>query len=86
MTLQSQDFQPLDVLEAVKLNKDLPSALKYLSHSCPICEEQVTFSKVRPPGSSGTRPVPVLYGPVPSSVCAEQVGLLMERILDICIY
>ncbi|CAL8313607.1 uncharacterized protein si:dkey-181m9.8 isoform X1 [Gadus morhua] len=46
MTLQSQNFQPLDVLEAVKLNKDLPSALKYLSHTCPICEEQVTFSKI----------------------------------------
>jgi hypothetical protein len=53
MTLQSQNFQPLDVLEAVKLNKDLPSALKYLSHTCPICEEQVTFSKVRPPGLPG---------------------------------
>ncbi|CAL8277789.1 unnamed protein product [Lota lota] len=46
MTLQSQDFQPLEVLEAVQLNKDLPSALKYLSHTCPICQEQVTFSKI----------------------------------------
>lgn len=51
MTLQSRDFQPLEVLEAVQLNKDLPSALKYLSHTCPICQEQVTFSKVRAAGS-----------------------------------
>ncbi|KAJ3594499.1 hypothetical protein NHX12_003806 [Muraenolepis orangiensis] len=46
MTLQSRDFQPLEVLEAVRLNKDLASALKYLSHTCPICQEQVTFSKM----------------------------------------
>ncbi|CAL8347779.1 unnamed protein product [Merluccius merluccius] len=46
MTLPGQDFKPLEVLEAVQHNKDLASALKYLSHTCPICQEQVTFSKI----------------------------------------
>lgn len=48
MTMQSRQFQPLEALEAVQLCKDLASALKYLSHTCPICQEQVTFSKFVP--------------------------------------
>lgn len=45
----SQDgctFNPADVLEAVQTCQDVPSALKYLSHDCPICREQVSFSKM----------------------------------------
>ncbi|XP_076023798.1 E3 ubiquitin-protein ligase RNF31 isoform X2 [Genypterus blacodes] len=41
-----QNFNTADVLEAVQLNRDFPSALKFLSHSCPICQEQVSFSKI----------------------------------------
>ena len=47
MTMEEQSFTPGDVLEAVRLNRDFPSALKFLTHSCPICQEQVSFSKVR---------------------------------------
>ncbi|KAM9439170.1 uncharacterized protein Hap1MRO34_026512 isoform 2-T2 [Clarias gariepinus] len=39
-------FTPADVLEAVQACRDIPSALKYLSHVCPICQEQVSFSKM----------------------------------------
>ncbi|XP_060729774.1 uncharacterized protein si:dkey-181m9.8 isoform X1 [Tachysurus vachellii] len=39
-------FTPTDVLEAVQACRDIPSALKYLSHVCPICQEQVSFSKM----------------------------------------
>ncbi|XP_053544638.1 uncharacterized protein si:dkey-181m9.8 isoform X2 [Ictalurus punctatus] len=39
-------FTPADVLEAVQACRDIPSALKYLSHDCPICQEQVSFSKM----------------------------------------
>lgn len=44
-------FTPADVLEAVQACRDIPSALKYLSHDCPICQEQVSFSKVREHGT-----------------------------------
>ncbi|RVE61393.1 hypothetical protein OJAV_G00170150 [Oryzias javanicus] len=46
MTLQGQSFSPADALEAVQLNKDFSSALKFLTHTCPICHEQVSFSKI----------------------------------------
>ncbi|MCI4390533.1 hypothetical protein PGIGA_G00123640 [Pangasianodon gigas] len=39
-------FTPADVLEAVQACRDIPSALKYLSHDCPICQEQASFSKM----------------------------------------
>ncbi|TUE19849.1 E3 ubiquitin-protein ligase RNF31 [Bagarius yarrelli] len=39
-------FTPADVVEAVQACRDIPSALKYLSHDCPICQEQVSFSKM----------------------------------------
>ncbi|XP_073347595.1 E3 ubiquitin-protein ligase RNF31 isoform X2 [Pagrus major] len=45
MTMEEQSFTPGDVLEAVQLNQDFTSALKFLTHSCPICQEQVSFSK-----------------------------------------
>ncbi|XP_070829348.1 E3 ubiquitin-protein ligase RNF31 isoform X2 [Chaetodon trifascialis] len=46
MTMEGQSFSPGDVMEAVQLNRDFPSALKFLTHSCPICQEQVSFSKI----------------------------------------
>ncbi|XP_026170416.1 E3 ubiquitin-protein ligase RNF31 isoform X2 [Mastacembelus armatus] len=46
MRMEGRSFSPSDVLEAVQLNKDFPSALRFLTHSCPICQDQVTFSKI----------------------------------------
>ena len=46
MRMKGRSFSPSDVMEAVQLNRDLPSALRFLTHSCPICQDQVTFSKV----------------------------------------
>uniref|UniRef100_A0A8C9VZN4 E3 ubiquitin-protein ligase RNF31-like n=1 Tax=Scleropages formosus TaxID=113540 RepID=A0A8C9VZN4_SCLFO len=39
-------FAPEEVLEAVLSCRDLPSALRFLSHECPICREQVSFGKI----------------------------------------
>ncbi|KAG9355947.1 hypothetical protein JZ751_000791 [Albula glossodonta] len=46
LSLEGRSFAPEDVLEAVQSCRDLPSALRYLSHECPICREQVSFSKI----------------------------------------
>lgn len=46
MRMEGRSFSPGDVMEAVQLNRDFPSALRFLTHSCPICQDQVTFSKV----------------------------------------
>ncbi|XP_056247457.1 E3 ubiquitin-protein ligase RNF31-like isoform X1 [Seriola aureovittata] len=46
MRMKGRSFSPSDVMEAVQLNRDLPSALRFLTHSCPICQDQVTFSKI----------------------------------------
>ncbi|KAL7851635.1 hypothetical protein AOLI_G00219910 [Acnodon oligacanthus] len=46
LSLEGCSFSPTDVLEAVQACRDLPSALKYLSHDCPICQEQMSFSKM----------------------------------------
>ena len=46
LSLEGRSFSQADVEEAVQSCRDLPSALKYLSHECPICREQVSFSKV----------------------------------------
>lgn len=46
MTMEGRSFSPGDVMEAVQLNRDFPLALKFLTHSCPICQEQVSFSKI----------------------------------------
>ncbi|XP_056913239.1 E3 ubiquitin-protein ligase RNF31 isoform X1 [Takifugu flavidus] len=46
MSTPGHSFTLADVLEAVQLNRDFPSALKFLSHSCPICQEQVSFSQI----------------------------------------
>uniref|UniRef100_A0A3Q0R4P5 Si:dkey-181m9.8 n=1 Tax=Amphilophus citrinellus TaxID=61819 RepID=A0A3Q0R4P5_AMPCI len=46
MTMEGRNFSSADVLEAVQINRDFPSALKFLSHNCPICQEQVSFSKI----------------------------------------
>ncbi|XP_060941106.1 E3 ubiquitin-protein ligase RNF31 isoform X2 [Limanda limanda] len=45
MRMEGRGFRPGDVMEAVRLNRDLPSALRFLTHCCPICQDQVTFSK-----------------------------------------
>nr|XP_020465906.1 E3 ubiquitin-protein ligase RNF31-like isoform X2 [Monopterus albus] len=46
MRMEGRSFNPADVMEAVQLNRDFPSALRFLTHSCPICQDQVTFSKI----------------------------------------
>ncbi|XP_072219236.1 E3 ubiquitin-protein ligase RNF31 isoform X2 [Leuresthes tenuis] len=46
MMLQGRSFSPADVIEAVQLNRDFPSALRFLTHTCPICHDQVSFSKI----------------------------------------
>lgn len=46
MTMEGRGFSPHDVMEAVQLNRDFPSALKFLTHRCPLCQEQVSFSKI----------------------------------------
>ncbi|XP_051556304.1 uncharacterized protein LOC127442368 isoform X3 [Myxocyprinus asiaticus] len=46
LSLERCRFSPTDVLEAVRSCWDLDSALKYLSHDCPICQEQVSFNRM----------------------------------------
>ncbi|XP_048385271.2 uncharacterized protein si:dkey-181m9.8 isoform X2 [Stegostoma tigrinum] len=46
MSLQDNNFTAEDVVEAVQSGLNFESALRYLSHECPICGEQVTFSKI----------------------------------------
>ncbi|XP_029970898.1 E3 ubiquitin-protein ligase RNF31 [Salarias fasciatus] len=46
MTMEGRSFSPADVMEAVQLNRDYPSALRFLTHICPICQDQVSFSKI----------------------------------------
>ncbi|XP_035490530.2 E3 ubiquitin-protein ligase RNF31 isoform X3 [Scophthalmus maximus] len=46
LAMEGRSFSPGDVMEAVQLNRDLPSALRFLTHCCPICQDQVTFSKI----------------------------------------
>ncbi|XP_028297196.1 E3 ubiquitin-protein ligase RNF31 isoform X2 [Gouania willdenowi] len=46
MTKKEHKFCPADVMEAVQLNRDYPSALRFLTHNCPICQEEVSFSKI----------------------------------------
>ncbi|XP_023116809.1 E3 ubiquitin-protein ligase RNF31 isoform X3 [Amphiprion ocellaris] len=46
MAMEGRSFIPTDVMEAVQLNRDFQSALRFLCHSCPICQEQVSFSKI----------------------------------------
>ncbi|XP_068565391.1 E3 ubiquitin-protein ligase RNF31 [Cebidichthys violaceus] len=46
VTMEGRSFSPSDVMEAIQLSKDLPSALRFLTHSCPICQDQVSFSKI----------------------------------------
>lgn len=58
MTMEGRSFSPGDVIEAVQLNRDFPSALKFLTHSCPICQEQVSFSKVREASSDSANQRP----------------------------
>ncbi|XP_055360008.1 E3 ubiquitin-protein ligase RNF31 isoform X3 [Betta splendens] len=46
MRLEGRSFSLNDAMEAVQLNRDFSSALRFLSHNCPICQDQVTFSKI----------------------------------------
>ncbi|XP_047224334.1 E3 ubiquitin-protein ligase RNF31 isoform X3 [Girardinichthys multiradiatus] len=47
ISMNGRSFNPDDVIEAVQHNQDFPSALKFLTHTCPICHDQVSFSKER---------------------------------------
>ncbi|KAF3857556.1 hypothetical protein F7725_010757 [Dissostichus mawsoni] len=38
---EGRGFRPADVLEAVQLSPDYPSALRFLTHCCPLCQEQI---------------------------------------------
>ncbi|XP_067831514.1 uncharacterized protein si:dkey-181m9.8 isoform X2 [Heptranchias perlo] len=46
LSLQDQNFNAEDVMEVVQSGLNYESALRYLSHECPICREQVSFSKI----------------------------------------
>lgn len=46
LTLEGRSFSPDDIMEAVQLSTDFPSALRFLTHCCPLCQDQVSFSKV----------------------------------------
>ncbi|XP_066580013.1 E3 ubiquitin-protein ligase RNF31 isoform X4 [Amia ocellicauda] len=46
LTLEGRSFSVDDVMEAVQSNRDYDSALRYLSHECPICRDLVSFSKI----------------------------------------
>ncbi|MEQ2159164.1 hypothetical protein GOODEAATRI_019782, partial [Goodea atripinnis] len=46
ITMNGRSFNTDDVIEAVQHNQDFPSALKFLTHTCPICHDQVSFSKI----------------------------------------
>ncbi|GCB69913.1 uncharacterized protein [Scyliorhinus torazame] len=46
LSLQDQNFSTEDVMEAVQSGLNYESALRYLSHECPICSEHVSFSKI----------------------------------------
>ncbi|XP_061111564.1 uncharacterized protein si:dkey-181m9.8 isoform X2 [Conger conger] len=46
LSLEGRSFSPEEALEAAQSCRDLASALRYLSHECPICREQVSFSKI----------------------------------------
>ncbi|XP_064202227.1 E3 ubiquitin-protein ligase RNF31 isoform X3 [Anguilla rostrata] len=46
VSMEGRSFSQEEVLEAVQSCRDLPSALRYLSHECPICRDQVSFSKI----------------------------------------
>ncbi|KAM4556131.1 E3 ubiquitin-protein ligase RNF31 isoform 1-T1 [Fundulus diaphanus] len=46
ISMKGRSFNTDDVIEAVQHNPDFPSALKFLTHTCPICHDQVSFSKI----------------------------------------
>ncbi|MBN3321149.1 RNF31 ligase, partial [Atractosteus spatula] len=46
LTLDGRSFSVEDVMEAVQSSRDYDSALRYLSHECPICSDQVSFNKI----------------------------------------
>ncbi|KAM7379931.1 hypothetical protein PAMP_005427 [Pampus punctatissimus] len=46
LTMEGRSFSPDDIMEAVQLSTDFPSALKFLTHCCPLCQDQVPFSKI----------------------------------------
>ncbi|XP_064409832.1 uncharacterized protein SI:DKEY-181M9.8 isoform X2 [Latimeria chalumnae] len=46
LSLKEKSFSIEDVVEAVQSSRDYESALRYLSHECPICSEQVSFNKM----------------------------------------
>ncbi|XP_042187877.1 uncharacterized protein si:dkey-181m9.8 isoform X3 [Callorhinchus milii] len=46
VNLEDQNFNVEDVIEAVKSSLDYDSALRFLSHECPICSDNVSFNKI----------------------------------------
>ncbi|KAK7915375.1 hypothetical protein WMY93_011136 [Mugilogobius chulae] len=54
----------LRLLEAVRLNDDLSSAQRFLNHQCPVCQEQVSFSKVTPNSPNSYYPNSSLLSPI----------------------
>ncbi|XP_032875472.1 E3 ubiquitin-protein ligase RNF31 isoform X2 [Amblyraja radiata] len=46
LSTDDQNFSAEDVMEVVQSGLNYESALRYLSHECPICSEQVSFSRV----------------------------------------
>ncbi|XP_078396775.1 uncharacterized protein LOC144679827 isoform X1 [Cetorhinus maximus] len=46
LSLQDQNFNAEDVMEVVQSGLNYESALRYLSHECPICSDHVSFSKI----------------------------------------
>ncbi|KAK7877618.1 hypothetical protein WMY93_031630 [Mugilogobius chulae] len=43
---EGRGYSTAELLEAVRLNDDLSSAQRFLNHQCPVCQEQVSFSKM----------------------------------------
>ncbi|XP_051879049.1 E3 ubiquitin-protein ligase RNF31-like isoform X2 [Pristis pectinata] len=46
LSTEDQNFSVEDVMEVVQSGLNYESALRYLSHECPICSEHVSFSRV----------------------------------------
>ncbi|XP_072318306.1 E3 ubiquitin-protein ligase lubel isoform X2 [Eucyclogobius newberryi] len=43
---EGRSYSTGELLEAVRLNEDLASVQRFLNHLCPVCQEQVSFSKM----------------------------------------
>lgn len=73
--MPERSFSLPDVVEAVRLSADLPSALRFLSHSCPICQEQVSFSQVSHGRRASAAPPPFAAAQPPSSLLLQIITM-----------